>query len=92
MKKHALLFIALSILSLTTFGIGFAEKGVIRGKVVEEVGALAIPFAGVALFEANSEQPLQTIQTDENGFFKFSKALSIVGFLAPVATTKTSAC
>lgn len=72
MKKHALLFIALSILSLTTFGIGFAEKGVIRGKVVEEVGALAIPFAGVALFEANSEQPLQTIQTDENGFFKFS--------------------
>ncbi|WP_113651669.1 outer membrane beta-barrel protein [Pedobacter namyangjuensis] len=72
MKKHALLFIALSILSLTTFGIGSAEKGVIRGKVVEEVGALAIPFAGVALFEANSEQPLQTIQTDENGFFKFS--------------------
>lgn len=88
MKKHALLFITLSILSLTTFGIGFAEKGVIRGKVVEEVGALSIPFAGVALYEGTSEQPLQTIQTDENGFFKFSNLkngtykvrISYVGF------------
>jgi iron complex outermembrane receptor protein len=49
-----------------------AEKGVIRGKVAEEVGALAIPFAIVALYEANAEQPLLTIQTDEGGEFRFS--------------------
>ncbi|RYF97795.1 MAG: carboxypeptidase regulatory-like domain-containing protein, partial [Chitinophagaceae bacterium] len=48
-----------------------AEKGIIRGKIVEEVGGLAIPFAVVSVFEATAEQPLQTIQTDESGIFKF---------------------
>jgi hypothetical protein len=64
------------------------DKGLIRGKVIEEVGALPIPFAVVALFESGVEQPLITLQTDENGFFKFSNVkfgtykvkVSYVGF------------
>lgn len=60
----------------------------IRGKVIEEVGALPIPFAVVALFESGVEQPAITLQTDENGFFKFSNVkfgtykvkVSYVGF------------
>ncbi len=52
------------------------EKGIIRGKVTEEVGGLPIPFAVVAIFEAGAEQPLFTFQTDENGFFKFTNLKS----------------
>ncbi|WP_293300520.1 outer membrane beta-barrel protein [Pedobacter sp. UBA4863] len=48
-----------------------AEKGIIRGKVIEEVGGLPIPYAVVSVTEANSESPNATFQTDENGFFKF---------------------
>lgn len=48
------------------------EKGIIRGKVIEEVGALPIPFAVVSIFESGVEQPMVTFQTDENGFFKFN--------------------
>ncbi len=48
------------------------EKGIIRGKVIEEVGALPIPFAVVSIFESGVEQPLFTFQTDENGLFKFN--------------------
>ena len=47
------------------------EKGMITGKVVEEVGGLPIPSAVVALYVADSEQPLSTTATDENGNFKF---------------------
>lgn len=49
-----------------------SEKGIIRGKVIEEVGALPIPFAVVSIFESGVEQPMITFQTDENGFFKFN--------------------
>lgn len=49
-----------------------SEKGIIRGKVIEEVGALPIPFAVVSIFESGVEQPMFTFQTDENGFFKFN--------------------
>lgn len=49
-----------------------SEKGIIRGKVIEEVGALPIPFAVVSIFENGVEQPMTTFQTDENGFFKFT--------------------
>ncbi len=52
------------------YGNTFAEKGMIRGKVVEEVGGLPIPFAVISVFEAAGEQPLNTVQSDENGFFK----------------------
>lgn len=44
----------------------------IRGKVVEEIGALPIPFASVAIYEGSNEQPLLSTQTDENGFFKLT--------------------
>lgn len=52
-------------------GKKIAEKGIIQGKVVEEVGAIPIPFAGVAIYQGEAEQALLTTQTDENGFFKF---------------------
>ena len=56
---------------LTAINVHAAENGIIRGKVVEEVGGLAIPFAVVSVYETTAEQPLQTIQTDEFGTFKF---------------------
>lgn len=48
-----------------------AEKGIIRGKVVEEDGANPVPFAGVAVYEQAGEQALFVTQTDESGYFKF---------------------
>ncbi len=71
MKRLFPYFFAVITLCFLPFIAKSAEKGVIRGKVVEEVGALPIPFAIVSVFEATSEQPLFTTQTDENGYFKF---------------------
>ena len=71
MKSLLPYFFIVIALSLFSFNAKSAEKGVIRGKVVEEIGALPIPFAIVSVFEAAAEQPLFTTQTDENGFFKF---------------------
>ena len=48
-----------------------AEKGSIRGKVVEEIGGLPIPYAVVSVTETSAESPTSTFQTDENGYFKF---------------------
>lgn len=72
MKRLLPYFFALTLLSLFAFGAKAAEKGTIRGKVIEEVGALPIPYAVISLFEETAEQPLLTIQTDENGYFKFT--------------------
>lgn len=77
MRRLIRFFLAFTLLSLITFNITasaykpFAEKGLIQGKVVEEVGGLVVPFAGVALYSSNVEQALYTTQTDENGDFKF---------------------
>jgi hypothetical protein len=71
LEKTYSLFLAVITLSLLSFTSKSAEKGVVRGKVVEEVGALPIPFAIVSVFEATAEQPLISTQTDENGYFKF---------------------
>ena len=77
MRRLIRFFLAFTLLSLITFNITasaykpFAEKGLIQGKVVEEVGGLVVPFAGVALYSSNVEQALFTTQTDENGDFKF---------------------
>ncbi len=78
MKRLIRIFFTLTVLSLTTFFVSAsesnsfsAENGTIRGKVVEEVGAMPIPFAGVAIYNSNTEQALFTTQTDENGYFKF---------------------
>jgi len=46
-----------------------AEKGVISGKVVEEVGGLSIPSAIISVYIEGTEQPLITSATDEDGFF-----------------------
>ena len=48
-----------------------AEKGIIRGKVVEEIGGLPIPYAVVAVTAASAELPTATYQTDEAGAFTF---------------------
>ncbi|TCC93413.1 TonB-dependent receptor [Pedobacter frigiditerrae] len=53
-----------------SFSVNAAEKGIIRGKVIEEVGALPIPYAAVSLYEGTNEQTLSITQSDENGFFK----------------------
>lgn len=75
---------------LTNLQAARAEKGTITGKVIEEVGALPIPSAVVAVYEADAERPLLTTSTDENGFFKFNALklgtykvkVSYVGFTA----------
>eukprot|EP01136_Pigoraptor_vietnamica_P011723 Opistho-1_new@50919 len=72
LNKLSLFFYAISFLCFYSFSSLAAEKGIISGKVVEEVGGLAVPYAVVALFEGNLEQPTFTIQTDENGNFKFT--------------------
>jgi outer membrane receptor protein involved in Fe transport len=71
LKRIIPYFFAVITLSLFSFNAKSAEKGIIRGKVVEEVGALPIPFAIVSVFEATAERPLISTQTDENGYFKF---------------------
>ncbi|MFA6275110.1 MAG: outer membrane beta-barrel protein [Pedobacter sp.] len=72
MKRLFPYFFAVTFLSLFFFDAKAAENGVIRGKVIEEVGALPIPYAVVSIFEITAEQPLLTIQTDENGYFRFN--------------------
>lgn len=54
-----------------TNAYAIVEKGIITGKVIEQQGALPIPSAVVAIYEAGAEQPLRTTSTDENGLFKF---------------------
>ncbi|MES2651547.1 MAG: outer membrane beta-barrel protein [Bacteroidota bacterium] len=78
MKKLTRTFLALTVLSLITLHVTaskgnpyLVEKGIIQGKVVEEIGGLVIPFAGVALYESTAEQAIFTTQTDESGYFKF---------------------
>jgi hypothetical protein len=66
---YLLAFIAIFLIS---FSAKSAEKGMIRGKVVEEVGGLPIPFAIISVLESTAEQPLFTVQSDENGDFKFT--------------------
>jgi hypothetical protein len=72
-----LLAIALILISCAFFSHAqTTDKGVIRGKVVEEIGGLAIPYAVVALTEISSGVPLQTLQTTETGNFIFEKLKS----------------
>ena len=62
----------IAFITLISFSANAAEKGIIRGKVIEEVGALPIPYAAVSLYEGTNEQTLTITQSDENGFFKIS--------------------
>jgi len=59
------------LLISVTNAYAIVEKGIITGKVIEQQGALPIPSAVVAIYEAGAEQPLRTTSTDENGLFKF---------------------
>ena len=72
MKKRFNLFLTIIIFCLSSLNAFAAEKGIIRGKVIEEIGALPIPFASVIVYEGSSEQSLYSSQTDESGFFKFT--------------------
>ena len=60
------------LICLSNINAFAAGKGIIRGKVIEEVGALPIPFASVIIYEGNSEQSAFSTQTDENGQFRFN--------------------
>jgi len=46
-----------------------AEKGVVSGRVIEEVGGLSIPSAIISVYVDGTEQPLITSSTDEDGRF-----------------------
>lgn len=70
MEKRFNIFYTIILLCLASFTAFGAEKGTIKGKVIEEIGALPIPFASVTIYEGNSEQPQFNTQTDENGLFK----------------------
>lgn len=65
--KACLLNLSLFLLTLCTFA---ADKGVISGKVVEQVGGMPIPSAVVAIYVTGTEQPLITSPTDEDGLFR----------------------
>jgi hypothetical protein len=85
--KKALLIFVFSLYNLLLFAQQ-NEKGIIRGKVVEEVGGLPIPGAVVAITEAKQTVPLVTFQTDGDGLFKFERLklgtytvkISFIGF------------
>jgi hypothetical protein len=89
-KLLTLVFYLLLLFVGTTDLYAAADKGIITGKVVEEVGALPIPSAVVAVYEADAERPFATTSTDENGVFKFNALkyttyrvkISYVGFTA----------
>ncbi len=72
MKRLFPILLAAAILSFFNLSAKAVEKGIIRGKVIEEVGALPIPYAAVSLYEGTNEQTLLITQSDENGFFKLA--------------------
>jgi hypothetical protein len=71
LKKYLPFIIGFLLLVSVSNVFAIAEKGIITGKVIEQQGALPIPSAVVAIYEAGAEQPLRTTSTDENGLFKF---------------------
>jgi iron complex outermembrane receptor protein len=82
-KLCCTLFFLLNALSVLA-----VEKGVISGKVVEEVGGLSIPSAVISVYIDGSEQPIITSATDEDGRFSiknlktgnYSIRVSFVGY------------
>ncbi|RZK80208.1 MAG: carboxypeptidase-like regulatory domain-containing protein, partial [Pedobacter sp.] len=67
--KATLLSFSLLLISIQ---LAAADKGIISGKVVEQVGVLPIPSAVIAVYSAGADQPIITAPTDENGTFKIS--------------------
>ncbi|RZK81013.1 MAG: TonB-dependent receptor [Pedobacter sp.] len=66
-----------------------AEKGVISGKVVEQIGGLPVPAAVIAVYAAGADQPIITAPTDQDGAFKigtlkygtYKVKVSYIGFI-----------
>ncbi|WP_225872191.1 outer membrane beta-barrel protein [Pedobacter frigidisoli] len=64
------------------------DKGIISGRVVEEVGGLSIPSAVISIYLDLSEQPIITASTDDDGHFSiknlkagnYSVRVSFVGY------------
>lgn len=71
-KRLTLIFIPVLAFFVSSELYAAADKGTLTGKVIEEVGALPIPSAVVAVYEADAERPFVTTSTDENGYFKFN--------------------
>ena len=74
--KKTLLLLSFLILIIYNLKAKIAEKGIIRGKVVEEVGGLSIPSAVISLYVGDSEQILTTTASNEDGFFSFKNLKS----------------
>ena len=70
--KNTLYLLGIIIGFLLPLKASSALPGSISGKVITEIDGLSIPSAVVSLYigDANS-QPLGTLPTDENGYFKF---------------------
>ncbi|PWS27571.1 TonB-dependent receptor [Pedobacter yonginense] len=67
--KPLLKFCLTGIILLNSLLLVAAEKGVISGRVVEEVGGLSIPSAVISVYVDGIEQLLITSSTDEDGRF-----------------------
>lgn len=82
------LILTLSFLFVLS-GAKALDKGVISGKVVEQVGALPIPAAIISVYFNGAQQPVITSRTDEDGNFKipaltygsYSIKVSYIGFI-----------
>ncbi|MES2456594.1 MAG: TonB-dependent receptor [Bacteroidota bacterium] len=83
--RRLILYIAFMTCSVHAFA---QDKGVISGKVIEQVGALPIPAAVISVYVSGAQQPVTTLRTDEDGLFKitalkygsYSIKVSYIGF------------
>ncbi len=74
---------------------GFAQKGSISGKVVDELTSESVPFASVALFTDEHSAPFKGTVTNENGEFilsdlsyrSYNLVISFIGFQADTLKT-----
>ncbi|RYF19838.1 MAG: TonB-dependent receptor, partial [Flavobacteriales bacterium] len=69
MKKRLPKFYLILLILFSGIAAYAADKGTIRGKVVDEIGGLTIPSAIVSVYLEGTEQALTTSATDEDGFF-----------------------
>lgn len=69
MKKPLLKLCLTLIILLNSLLLVAAEKGVISGRVIEEVGGLSIPSAVISVYVDGNDQPLITSSTDDDGRF-----------------------
>lgn len=69
MKKPLLKLCLTLIILLNSLLLVAAEKGIISGRVIEEVGGLSIPSAVISVYVDGNDQPLITSSTDDDGRF-----------------------